>query len=285
MSQPGAARQPEPPGTPETAGHAEQQQLIQEIGREVLLTLPVGWDTASLTYQAVGTHSELTAHVTAPNGTVIPLAPPAKAATMFDALRHSMYEADRGTWISALYQLQRPSAYSVDFNDDEAPSWRNEPPSSAFAEELRRYPRASGNIPPWLAERASSSEEGSSHSPGFRTAAVFDEAGRPIDDRPIIPDEEREHIIEYLERAPIVLTAHSYDPDYFAPTQPAAVPLTFHTDGSWIWPGAVGYYFRVRGLSPDTDLVRHMRERDFALPDVDERAKELAISAITNEET
>lgn len=278
MSQPG------PNSQSGSLGQAEQQQLIQEIGRIILRALPAGWQDASIEYRAIGgTHSELVAQLTAPNGTVIPLAPPSETVELFAQLRHGMYEPDRGTWISALYRLQRPSSYSVDFNGDYEPSWQTTPPTETFADELQRYPRASANVPAWLDERVGMIPGSGTSPPALRTAQVFDNAGHPITDRPTVSPQERGQMVEYLERAPIVLTARSYDTDQLDPSGSQSVPLTFHTDGNWIWPGAVGYYLRQHDVCPETDLVAHIRGRGFQLPEVDEQSREIAVAVITGE--
>ena len=111
------------PGPQEAAGsldEAAQQQLIQEIGRTIVQALPPGWQEARVEYRAVGEHYELVAQLQAPNGTVVPLAPPVNRRALPAApARH--VPPDRGTWVSALYQLRRPGSYTVDFNGDQNP--------------------------------------------------------------------------------------------------------------------------------------------------------------------
>ena len=270
MSQPG-------PHTPAGAlDEAAQQQLIQEIGRVIVHALPPGWQEATVEYRAVGAHGELAAQLLAPNGTVVPIAAPTESEELFTRLRQGMYQPERGTWVSALYRLQRPGSYSVDFNGDYEPNWRVAPPVEAYAEELRLFPRADANIPVWLG--------GTGAAPALRTAEVFDGEGRPITERPAVSPEDHAQVLEYLERAPIVLSARSYDADRIDPQRPASVPLTFHTDGSWIWPGATGYYLRTHGVAPDSDLVEHIRRTGFRMPEVDDGTRELAVSLITGEQ-
>ncbi|GAA0536732.1 hypothetical protein [Saccharopolyspora thermophila] len=271
MSQPG------PQGQPGSLDEGAQQQLIQEIGRTIVRSLPPGWQEVTVEYRALGEHHELVARLLAPNGTVIPLAAPPGAAELFAELRHGMYQADRGTWVSALYRLQRPGSYTVDFNGDYQPNWHTAPPAAAFAAELARYPRPAESTPEWLAAGAGGTE------PVLRTAEVFDDNGRPITERPEISPAERDRVVEYLERAPIVLAARSYDTDRLDPNRSPAVPMTFHTDGSWIWPGAVGYYLRQHGVAPEADLVAHIRSRGFQVPEVDEQTREKAVAVITGE--
>lgn len=293
MSQPGLPEQgphrTDPQGPPGALDQAAQQNLIQEVGRVLLRSMPPAWSEVTVEYRAVGAHSEISAQLLAPNGTPIPLAVPAEAGELFARLRHGMHEPDRGTWISALYRLQRPSSYSVDFNGDYEPSWQHPPPAEAFAAELRTYPRAGVNIPGWLARNAGvpNATGTATRAPALRTAEVFDavdEGGRPQVDRPEVAADELTGLADYLDRAPIVLAARSYDTDQLDPAAPASVPLTFHTDGQWIWPGAVGYYLRTHGVPPDAELVSHIRRAGFRVPEVAEHLRELAVSVITGEE-
>lgn len=280
MSQPGNQQQP---GSLDEPG---QQQLIQEIGRAIVRALPPGWHEAAVEYRAIGSYRELAGQLTAPNGTAVPLAPPTETAEQFAQLRNGMYQADRGTWVSALYKLQRPGSYTVDFNGDQEPAWRTAPPAGAFTAELHTYPRPAESIPEWLAQR-SDAETPSPGSPtaagGMRTATVFDDAGNPIVDRPEVDPDERALLAQYLERAPVVLTARSYDTDRLDPEQPATVPMTFHTDGSWVWPGAVVHYLRAHGVTPEPGLIEHIRSTGFRLPEVDETTRERAVATITGE--
>ncbi|MGW1678110.1 hypothetical protein [Saccharopolyspora sp. NPDC002376] len=270
MSQPG--RPQDPSGS---LDEATQQQLIQEIGRVIVRALPPGWREATVEYRALGSHRELAAQLIAPNGTAIPLAAPVEAAELFTRLRQVMYQPDRGTWVSALYRLERPGSYTVDFNGDYEPSWRTAPPAGSAAEELSRFPRPASVTPDWFI---------ASPPAQLRTAEVFDDSGRPITERPELDPTELGPIADYLEKAPIVLAARSYDTDRLDPARNPAVPMTFHTDGSWVWPGAVGYYLRQHGVAPEADLLAHIRNQGFRIPEVTEPVRDQAVALITGEQ-
>ncbi|TDC90353.1 hypothetical protein [Actinomadura sp. 7K507] len=118
---------------------------------------------------------------------------------------------------------------------------------------------------------------------GMRIARLFDSAGpsgTPVVERPSVPEGEREGLLRYLERAPIVLAARGYDTDVLDPGRRAEVPMSYHTDGTWIWPGAVAYYLRVHGVPPEPDLVGFARGNGFAVPEVDEDARREAVATI-----
>lgn len=285
MSQPGPLAQPDTsgqPNPPETLDQAEQQRLIQEIGRMIVHALPSGWHETRVEYRALGTHDEVSALLTAPNGTEVPLATPADVHRLFARLRHGMYQPERGTWVSALYRLQRPGSYTVDFNGDTEPAWESPPPPEAYADELRTFPRPPESTPQWLTERGTSSPV--TPPMWLRTAEVLDEAGQPITARPALAPSERDQLIAYLEGAPIVIVARGFDQDRLQPEQGSVVPLTFHTDGSWIWSGAVNYYLRQHQVTPEPELVEHIRRRAFQLPSVDDQTRDRAVAVITGEQ-
>ncbi|MDI2029446.1 hypothetical protein QFW96_12525 [Saccharopolyspora sp. TS4A08] len=278
--------QPEPPGS---LDEATQQQLIQEIGRVIVRALPPGWHESTTEYRSLGGHVETVCRLIAPNGSAIPLAAPPEAGPLFERLRRGMYQPDRGTWVSAVYRLQRPGSYAVDFNGDREPEWQTPPPPSARAEELRLHPRPAAATPQWLAGEAApqvgSPQPGPPQAggPQLRTAEVFDDRGNPITERAEIGRAEADRVAEYLETAPVVLAARSYDDDRLDRQRTGAVPMTFHTDGTWIWPGAVAYYLRQHGVAPEPDLLNHIRARGFQLPEVTEPQRERAVAAITGE--
>ncbi|MFE3103061.1 hypothetical protein [Nocardia tengchongensis] len=116
-----------------------------------------------------------------------------------------------------------------------------------------------------------------------RLARVYDsrdDSGRPIAVREPLPADLRDRVLVYLNSAPIVLAARSFEVDEFTPSD-RDVPLTFRTDGVWIWAGAVSHYLRKHALPPDPELVRHIISRDYQLGDVTAQAKDLAVRVIT----
>ena len=72
-----------------------------------------------------------------------------------------------------------------------------------------------------------------------------------------------------------------YDIDRLAATPEATVPVAFHSDGQWIWPAAVDFYLRKYGVSPELDLVEHVRAVGFTLPPVDEPTLQAAGAYLT----
>lgn len=117
----------------------------------------------------------------------------------------------------------------------------------------------------------------------LRIARLFDSldaSGTPVVQRPPVPEQDREPLLRYLEQAPMVLAARGHDTDIIDPAHPERVPLTYHTDGTWIWPGAAGYYLRHHNVPPEPDLVGHIRGSLFTIPEVDEETRGEAVQAV-----
>ncbi|MFD1150770.1 hypothetical protein [Saccharothrix hoggarensis] len=284
------------PATPLT--EQEQNQLVKQIGRAMLPALPPGWQRVRAEYRAAGRHIEVDLAFAGPDGQWRPVRPPMDVVQLFGQLRAGMYQPDRGTWLSAVYEIVAPAEFAVDFNAEDEPRWRNAPPLIGFQDELRTFPRQDDRIPDWLrarlglpplppppppveaAEASPAAQDG-----GLRTAHVYDgrdEAGRPVVNRQAIDPRLAEALLVYLEGAPVVLAARHLDVDEFVPGD-QDVPLNFRTDGSWIWAGAVPHYLRKHGLPPEPELVAHIVGRGFQLGEVDEATRERAVALITGQ--
>lgn len=116
-----------------------------------------------------------------------------------------------------------------------------------------------------------------------RMARVYDGKdadGRPIADRPAVEGNTRMAVLAYLESAPIVLAARSFEQDEFVPGD-RDVPLNFRTDGVWVWAGAVPHYLHKHGLAPEPELVQHIANRGYRVGEIGETAQRAAIQVIT----
>ncbi|MFD4458664.1 hypothetical protein [Nocardia sp. NPDC058480] len=116
----------------------------------------------------------------------------------------------------------------------------------------------------------------------LRLSAPFDgrdPQGKPVVNRSAVDSDIQDQVLAYLEHAPVILSARSHDADEFDPTQ-RDVPLNFHTDGVFVWPGAVGYYLRKYGLPPEPALVQHIVGKGFEIGDVDEQARQAAVQKV-----
>ncbi|MEC3979848.1 ferredoxin [Amycolatopsis sp. H20-H5] len=262
---------------------AQQHQFVWRIGQALAAATPPGWRQLRVEYRAAGRHIEADLLITGSDGLPRTAQPPAAVVALLGTLRSAMYQPGRGTWLGAILVFGPANVLSADFLPDLEPPWRRVPPPIGFADELRFFPRAEQHIPDWLRARAQLSL---SPSPGMRTPRIYDgldASGRPVVNREPLTPAERERVLAYLDAAPVVLAARSYDTDAFDPDRPAAVPLNFRTDGSWTWPGAVAYYLREHELAPDPELLTHIRAARFTLPEVGEPARDLALAAITGD--
>ncbi len=132
----------------------EQDQLTRQVGRSLLTVTGDGWQRVRAEYRSAGRHIEVDVYVTGPDGAERPVRPPQEVVEGLGRLRQGMYRPGRGTWFSAVYELQPPSAFSAEFEPDVEPRWRRVPPPIGFADELRFFPRADEHIPDWLRQRA-----------------------------------------------------------------------------------------------------------------------------------
>ena len=311
----------------------EQEQIARRIGVLLLQAAPEDWQQITVEYRATGEYRDLLGEVAAQDGGTEPWEPPEELWGIFEHLREGMYRPEVGTWLSALYVVERPSSYRIDINFDAEPQWQQPLPRAAYVDELRRYPRTEDNVPDWMREKLDGSaaspqaeqqaavppgqqaptppgqqaaaefaqsgpaefaaaapaqpnghQWGASPAPSgdrFRTALVFDdfdEQGRPlVTTRTPVQQEEVGPLRHYLENAPIVLASRDNDDDLLDPNAPASVPSTWHTDGTWVWPGAVPYYLMQYGVPPQQELVEHVRARRFALGEVDDSTRDAAV--------
>jgi hypothetical protein len=271
--------QPQPPMSGQ-----QRQQLVAQIGQLLARAVPPGWYQLRAEYRAAGRHVEIDAFATGQDGIARAVQPPPEVVRLFGRLRADMYQPERGTWLAAIISVTPSAAAQAEFFIDQEPRWRRVPPPVGFQDELRFFPRRPEHTPGWLSSRAglpvaaTQADGGELRSP--RVWDAVDESGRPVVDREPLPPTERELVLEYLDAAPVVLAARSFDTDAFDPDREPQVPLTFRTDGTWVWPGAVAYYLREHDLPPDPDFLRHLRARAFRLPEVDEDTRTRAVEAI-----
>jgi hypothetical protein len=110
--------------------------------------------------------------------------------------------------------------------------------------------------------------------PDFRIANVFDataadgSAAMSADRERIASDDEIERLLGYLTGAPLSLYVPSRDLDRVQPARRRVVPMSFRTDGMWIWSEAVGYYLATYAYAPEPALRDHIASRDYQLPAV-----------------
>ncbi|WP_067477180.1 TNT domain-containing protein [Actinomadura hibisca] len=287
-------REPEYPidPAPLTLNPVEQMEVLSDrLSVLLAVQVPALWERAFGYYQAAGEHVEFPPlMVQLADGRTQTWTPPRAAAVLLDRLRAGTHGFQGSTWSRIDFEILYEDGgvrCRAAFTHDEEPDWGKPPSIDDVRRELERFPR--DRVPEWMSRTLGGVPEAvapvTAPAEGVRKARVFDRLGPdgegPSVSRPAVPEEEVERVVAYLRGAPVVLAARSYAPDQLDPARGDRVPLTFHTDGTWVWSGAVGYYLAEHGLPPEPDLVEHIRAGGFRVPEVDETAMDAANAAVT----
>lgn len=274
----------------------EQMELLSnQVTILIADHAPPLWEKISGHYQAVGGHVEfpaMTCHRA--GGSPMSWTAPAATAGLLDRRRAGTHAFQRSTWFRIDFEVVYEDGAvrcRASFTNDDEPRWETEPSADDVRRELERFPR--DDVPGWMTRRLGprpvpvtmADTPPPMPRSGLRRARIFDHAGpdggRPAVSRPPVPPEETDRVVEYLRQAPTVMAARSNAPDRLDPSRGASVPLTFHTDGAWVWSGAVAYYLSEHGLAPEPDLVAHIRANGFRVPAVDDDTMDAANAAVT----
>ena len=118
----------------------------------------------------------------------------------------------------------------------------------------------------------------------IRIAELFDpvdEVGGPgfAASRPTLDDRERDEVLAYLDAGSPLLTTTALMDDVLEEGH-GVVPMSFRTDGQWIWTDATAYYLRYYSLAPDATLLDHIRTRRYEITPVDAVAQHRALAAL-----
>ncbi|OZM72698.1 hypothetical protein CFN78_13815 [Amycolatopsis antarctica] len=254
-----AADGPEP-------GSEDQNGLLRGIGRTLRGIMPEGWQRVGAQFRQVGDYAELEVRAVV-GEEAVSVSPPAQLSELFARLRTAMFTEGTGTWFQGTFTLGADANFDFDFDLDAEPGWRLPPGSHgrqggrSYEAELARFPRDRGKVPDWLAAKG-----GLPLDVTFRQPKIVDnhvEGEKPQVNRPPVPQEEIRPLLDYLFRAPVVLSRPGRLTDILTPNGKQDVPDAFHTDGTWIWPAAVPHYLRRYGLPPDPELLDHVRAHKF----------------------
>ena len=60
------------------------------------------------------------------------------------------------------------------------------------------------------------------------------------------------------------------------------VPISFRTDGRWVWSDAVDYFLAEYGVAPDKEFRRHIKASRYMVQAPDKVAVAEALSMLTN---
>ncbi len=99
-----------------------------------------------------------------------------------------------------------------------------------------------------------------------------DGAPRFAPEHPHLAAGERSKVAAYLYGAEMLMITTATMLDVVEPQRGDVVPLSFHTDGHYVWPEAAGYYVDQHGLAPHPPLLAAIRSARYLPPAVDEVA-------------
>lgn len=143
---------------------AEQVEMREVIGRSLLAVAPGGWQQIRLTFLCTVMVSSARLECTGEDGIVTQLDTPDVAIDMFDELRSSMYQPDKGCWFTAKYIIDNTGEYRVDFDYDNEPEFVPGITAGSYAADLEYFPRAEERIPAWLREKLQEAAEESAEN-------------------------------------------------------------------------------------------------------------------------
>ncbi|GIM83518.1 hypothetical protein Sar04_12670 [Salinispora arenicola] len=99
-------------------------------------------------------------------------------------------------------------------------------------------------------------------------------------DHPLLDGVEQERVAAFLDSGWAVLTTTRRENDVVEPNRGVVVPMSYRTDGVWVWTDTVTYYLRAHGLAPAAALLDHIRCIDYRTPEVDEVAEHRVLAAL-----
>ena len=76
----------------------------------------------------------------------------------------------------------------------------------------------------------------------------------------------REHIAGYLRSASVIAATGMVVDDVLDPERKNVAELMVLTDGEWVWPSDLVYYFEQYNVALPEDFVDHMRALDWTPP-------------------
>jgi hypothetical protein len=110
---------------------------------------------------------------------------------------------------------------------------------------------------------------------GVQGGPHFADSHRRIED-----PAERELIAGFLRGGRAISRTSGRDTDRVVPDRGEVVPLSFRTDGHWVWSEALGYYLEIYGMAPEPEFVRHIAGCGYQAAEPDAAALRAAAAAV-----
>ena len=110
------------------------------------------------------------------------------------------------------------------------------------------------------------------------SGAPYFSAGRArIDDL-----DERARVRSFLRGGKLVLRTTGRLVDQLDQSRGKVVPLSFRTDGHWVWSDGVDYYVAEHGVAPEAEFLRYIKASRYSAQVPDDAAVADALAAIKN---
>src|SRR5262249_20434427 len=77
-------------------------------------------------------------------------------------------------------------------------------------------------------------------------------------------------VLNYLSAGTMLMQTDSRIVDILEPGIGEVVPISFRTDGYWIWCDATWYYLHRHHLQPEPDFLEHIRSRRYVFIEPDD---------------
>ncbi|WP_067494854.1 hypothetical protein [Actinoplanes sp. TFC3] len=119
-------------------------------------------------------------------------------------------------------------------------------------------------------------------APALHVARVFDvvdATGARFDPGHEQLSDDLEEVACYLEAGAPVLATGARLTDVVEPARGEVVPMSYRTDGHWLWTESVAYYLRAYRLAPEPGLLAHIRAAS-GLPAPDPAAEHRALALL-----
>lgn len=120
--------------------------------------------------------------------------------------------------------------------------------------------------------------------PEVRLARVYDEADftgpKFHPDHPRLDGNERLLVLNYLSSGVLLMETAARIEDVLVPNDGKVVPISFRTDGHWVWSDATWYYLQRHRLAPERAFLRHIRGRGHTFEEVDALGVQRALAML-----